>query len=171
MKGISIPLFVLVFTFSATLLSKTKGIRKSSPVRWDYLLYVNDAASPDEKKQLESELLNRGDIQWQTESGSRMGFVSSLTSREIQSLSNQIEKVEAEQETQLFQVELKRNLKAKQWENLEFALKQNRIQILEASPPDRRPQSLKIKSPNLTIQKLFSLPQIGRYFQRVEEIN
>lgn len=171
MKVVSIPLFVLVFTFSATLLSKTKRTRKDSPVRWDYLLYVNDAASPDEKKQLESELLNRGEIQWQTENGSRLGFVSSLTPREIQSLSNQIDKVEAEQETRIFQVDLRRNIKAKQWENLEFALKQNRIQILEAFPPDRRPQSLKIKSPNLTIQNLFSLPQIGRYLQRVEEIN
>lgn len=170
MKLFLIPLF-LVFTFSATLPSQTKASKRIAPIHWDYILYMDENASGEEKNQLESELLSKGEIHWKTESGSRVGFTSSLTQREIQSLSSSIQKVEAEEETRFFQFNLKRKLKVKQWQNLQSALKQNRIQVLDVEPNNRNPQSLKIKSPILTIQKLFSLPQVGRYLEKIEEIN
>ncbi|MFM8268823.1 MAG: hypothetical protein ACKN9V_01430 [Pseudomonadota bacterium] len=146
-------------------------IGKSEPdksVEWGYTVNLNPGASLEEIRKIKKDLKAKGvKFNWGSADEPVFGIKTYLDIDEIKGLSEKVGEVTPAEATTRFRIELKRDLTPQQMKALRAALKENKVQIKWAPPMDVPPY-LMVKSAVLEIGRLFALPNIGPYLEKVE---
>lgn len=137
-------------------------------VVWEYSVALKPGASLEEIRKIKKELKNKGaKFNWGTADEPVFGIKTYLDVEDIKNISEHVGEVTPSEESANFRLELKKDLSAAQMKALRAALKENRIQIKWAPPLDVPPY-LMVKSAVLEIGRLFALPNIGPFLEKVE---
>ncbi|NBV50009.1 hypothetical protein EBR78_02170 [bacterium] len=146
-------------------------IGKSEPdknVVWEYSVALKPGASLEEIRKIKKDLKNKGvKFNWGTADEPVFGIKTYMDVEDIKNISEHVGEVTPSEETANFRFELKKDLSTAQMKALRAALKENRIQIKWAPPLDVPPY-LMVKSAVLEIGRLFALPNIGPFLEKVE---
>lgn len=137
-------------------------------VVWEYSVALKPGASLEEIRKIKKELKDKGvKFNWGTADEPVFGIKTYMDVEDIKNISERVGEVTPSEETANFRLELKKDLSAAQMKALRAALKENRIQIKWAPPLDVPPY-LMVKSAVLEIGRLFALPNIGPFLEKVE---